>query len=166
MKNNLFLIGLLALSLQTFAQKKFSNELIWNSREFNAEYLGGFNSMNDGETFSDLKDSDLNGLTIIKCSFSTGDTLAEITNAKKIFKGALTSFDNYSFNADETMLLIETDRQSIYRWSSEANYYVHNLQTGETAPIANFANGKQRLATISPDKKRVAFVRNNNIFIF
>ncbi|MFM7619194.1 MAG: DPP IV N-terminal domain-containing protein, partial [Bacteroidota bacterium] len=166
MKNNLFLIGLLALSLNTLAQKKFTNELIWNSREFNTDYLGGFNSMNDGETFSDLKDSDLNGLTIIKCSFSTGDTLAEITNAKNIFKGALSSFDNYSFNADETMLLIETDRQSIYRWSSEANYYVHNLQTGETAPIANFADGKQRLATISPDKKKIAFVRNNNIFIY
>ena len=166
MKNNLFLIGLLALSLNTLAQKKFTNELIWNSREFNTDYLGGFNSMNDGETFSDLKDSDLNGLTIIKCSFSTGDTLAEITNAKKIFKGAISSFDNYSFNADETMLLIETDRQSIYRWSSEANYYVHNLQTGETAPIANFADGKQRLATISPDKKKIAFVRNNNIFIY
>ncbi|MFM7721432.1 MAG: hypothetical protein ACKO7C_00355, partial [Bacteroidota bacterium] len=74
MKNNLFLIGLLALSLNTLAQKKFTNELIWNSREFNTDYLGGFNSMNDGETFSDLKDSDLNGLTIIKCSFSTGDT--------------------------------------------------------------------------------------------
>ena len=166
MKNNLFLIGLLALSLNTLAQKKFTNELIWNSREFNTDYLGGFNSMNDGETFSDLKDSDLNGLTIIKCSFSSGDTLAEITNAKKIFKGAISSFDNYSFNADETMLLIETDRQSIYRWSSEANYYVHNLQTGETAPIANFADGKQRLATISPDKKKIAFVRNNNIFIY
>ncbi|MBM3449050.1 MAG: S9 family peptidase, partial [Bacteroidetes bacterium] len=166
MKNNLFLIGLLALSLNTLAQRKFTNELIWNSREFNADYLGGFNSMNDGETFSDLKDSDLNGLTIIKCSFSTGDTLAEITNTKKIFKGAISSFDNYSFNADETMLLIETDRQSIYRWSSEANYYVHNLKTGETAPIANFVDGKQRLATISPDKKKIAFVRNNNIFIY
>jgi dipeptidyl-peptidase-4 len=166
MKKNFFLLGLLALSLQTFAQKKFTNELIWASREFNAEFLGGFNSMNDGETFSDLKNSDLNGLTLIKCSFSTGDTLQEITNAKKIFKGAIMAFDNYSFNADETMLLIETDRESIYRWSSQANYYVHDLKSGETSPIANFAEGKQRLAVISPDKKKVAFVRNNNIFIF
>jgi dipeptidyl-peptidase 4 len=167
MKKLTFLFGIFAcLNLQTNAQKKFTNELIWSSNVFNAEYLGGFNSMNDGETYSDLKESDLNGLTIIKCSFANGDTLGEITNAKKIFKGAISNFDNYTFNADESMLLIETESESIYRWSTAANYYVHNLSTGETAPIANFEKGKQRLATISPDKKKVAFMRNNNIFIY
>ena len=166
MKKTLASLFFLATVFGATAQKKITNELIWNSREFNAAYLGGFNSMKDGETFSDVMGSDLNGQTIIQCSFATGDTLKTITSSKRIFGNEMSAFDNYSFNADESMLLIETESEGIYRWSSMANYFVHDLASGKTTPIADFKQGKQRLATISPDKKCVAFVRNNNIFIF
>ncbi|MFY8078388.1 MAG: hypothetical protein ACOVMJ_07350, partial [Flavobacteriales bacterium] len=85
MKKTLASLLFLAAAFGINAQKKITNELIWNSREFNAEYLGGFNSMKDGETFSDVMGSDLNGQTIIQCSFANGDTLKAITTAKKIF---------------------------------------------------------------------------------
>ena len=137
MKKTLASLFFLATVFVATAQKKITNELIWNSREFNAEYLGGFNSMKDGETFSDVMGSDINGQTIIQCSFVNGDTLKAITTAKKIFGNAISAFDNYSFNADETMLLIETESEGIYRWSSMANYLVHDLASGKTTPIAN-----------------------------
>ena len=107
MKKTLASLFFLATVFGVHAQKKITNELIWNSREFNAEYLGGFNSMNDGESFSDVMASDANGQTIIQCSFANGDTLKAITNAKKIFGSEMKAFDNYTFNADESMLLIE-----------------------------------------------------------
>lgn len=165
MKKTIYLLTALLVSTSVWSQKNLTNELIWNTRTFNAEYVGGFNSMKDGETFSDLKQSDYSGLTIIQCSFATGDTLKEITSAKKMFNDATFQFSNYTFNEDETMLLIETETESIYRWSSMANYYVHNLLTGETFPLTDFKKGKQRLATISPDKKTIAFMRDNNIFL-
>ena len=115
MKKNLASLFFLATVFGATAQKKITNELIWNSREFNADYLGGFNSMNDGESFSDVIASDANGRTIIQCSFANGDTLKAITTAKKIFGNAISAFDNYSFNADESMLLIETESEGIYR---------------------------------------------------
>ncbi|MEN9944023.1 MAG: hypothetical protein RLZZ91_2024, partial [Bacteroidota bacterium] len=130
MKKTLASLLFLAAAFGINAQKKITNELIWNSREFNAEYLGGFNSMKDGETFSDVMSSDINGQTIIQCGFANGDTLKSITTAKKIFGNEMHAFDNYSFNADETMLLIETESEGIYRWSSMANYFVHDLASG------------------------------------
>ena len=59
MKKTLASLIFLATVFGATAQKKITNELIWNSREFNADYLGGFNSMNDGEFFSGWKENRL-----------------------------------------------------------------------------------------------------------
>src|SRR5690606_7424232 len=50
-----------------------------------------------------------------------------------------------------------------YRRSFTAQYYIYNLVTEDFIPLSD--NGAQQLATFSPDGDRVAFVRNNNLFI-
>jgi dipeptidyl-peptidase 4 len=71
--------------------------------------------------------------------------------------------DDYSLSADEQQLLIVTGYEAIYRRSGRAENYLYDLKTNELRKLST--KGKQQFATLSPDGKKVAFVRNNNLFV-
>jgi dipeptidyl-peptidase-4 len=70
---------------------------------------------------------------------------------------------NYELSENEDKMLCLTDMESIYRHSFHANYYVYDFKTKTLQLLSE--NGKQRLATFSPDATKVAFMRDNNLFI-
>lgn len=64
---------------------------------------------------------------------------------------------------DGQHLLIETNYRAIYRRSYTADFYVYDIQSKELRKLSK--NGAQQIPTFSPDGKKIAFVRKNNIFI-
>lgn len=148
------------------AQTGLTNELIWSGPEFSADFVEGGLSMNDGMHYTVLEESDANGSTIMKYNYATGESAGAVATAKEIFGNTQKVIEGYEFSSDEKQLLIQTEAEPIYRYSFYANYYVHSLETKRTVPLADFKKGKQRLATFSPDGKLIAFVRDNNIFIY
>ncbi len=153
------------MAVDSWSQKGLTNELIWNSREFSAEFVGGLNSMNDGLHYTSVEESDAFGSKIVRYSYITGKEVDIIATSKEIFGEEMKSIEGYEFSADEKQLLIQTKTKGIYRYSFSADYYVYNLTTKKTFPLTDFAKGPQMLADFSPDGKRIAFVRNNNIFV-
>ncbi|MFN3803263.1 S9 family peptidase, partial [Belliella pelovolcani] len=73
------------------------------------------------------------------------------------------NFSSYSFNADETKALLSSNIERIYRRSSRAVNHVVDLQTGEAQLLVN--GEKIMYATLSPDNDKVAYVKDNNLFI-
>jgi dipeptidyl-peptidase-4 len=55
-----------------------------------------------------------------------------------------------------------TDQKPIYRRSFTAVYFVYNFVTKE---LTRLSAGRQQVALFSPDGERVAFVRNNNLYV-
>jgi len=161
-----FFIGA-ALSISAFTQEKLSNEIIWNSNTFQTEYVWGINSMNDGEHYTTL-DYENQEAVINQYSYSNyGKKVATIVSSSdlKDENGKKINIESYQFNRDESKLLIATEVESIYRHSSKAYYYIYDRTTKTTIPLSDKTKGKQRLAEISPAGDRVAFVRDNNLFI-
>lgn len=76
----------------------------------------------------------------------------------------ISSIDEYSFNSDATLLLIGTNIESIYRHSVKGDYYVYNFKSESLTKIPG--DGNVRLPDFSPDGKKVAFVRDNNMYVF
>ncbi len=74
------------------------------------------------------------------------------------------SIDEYSFNSDATLLLIGTNIESIYRHSVKGDYYVYNFKSESLTKIPG--DGNVRLPDFSPDGKKVAFVRDNNMYVY
>lgn len=157
---------IIASSVQpVFAQEKFSNEEIW-SGGFWAESVWGIRSMANGTSYSVMeRDSEL-GTTIVEYSYKTGSKISTIASSKSAFNDATVGFSDYTFSDDERFIILTTGTESIYRHSFYADFYIYDRQSGEAAkPLADFSKGKQRLATFSPSADKVAFVRNNNVFI-
>ncbi|MDG2164145.1 MAG: S9 family peptidase, partial [Flavobacteriales bacterium] len=122
------------------------------------EWVWGINSMNDGVHYSSLNYGDEN-VYITEYSYETGDSISTIVDSKDL-EGI--SFSDYSFSEDEKKVLLPTETESIYRYSSRSNYFVYDR---ETKIAQELSEGKQRLAQFSPDASKVAFVKENNVFI-
>lgn len=161
----LMLAAIALFAFDSLAQKeKLTNELVWYSREFSPDFVSGIRSMEDGEHYTSLKSAD--GKTRVeKFEYKTGDRVETVVAASDIFKEGQHQIEDYTFSADEKQMLISTEVESIYRHSTKAQYYIHNLEDGTTRPLADREKGKQRLAEFSPDGSKVAFVRDNNLFV-
>ena len=159
LKSILSSLAILFLAQCVIAQEKMIQlEDIWARRTFSPEWVWGINSMNDGVHYSSLNYGE-NNVYITQYSYETGDSILTIVDSKDL-DGI--SFSNYSFSEDEKKVLLPTETESIYRYSSRSNYYVYDR---ETKIAEELSEGKQRLAQFSPDASKVAFVKENNIFI-
>ena len=159
LKSILSSLAILFLAQCVIAQEKMIQlEDIWARRTFSPEWVWGINSMNDGVHYSSLNYGE-NNVYITQYSYETGDSILTIVDSKDL-DGI--SFSNYSFSEDEKKVLLPTETESIYRYSSRSNYYVYDRETKKAEELSE---GKQRLAQFSPDASKVAFVKENNIFI-
>lgn len=70
---------------------------------------------------------------------------------------------DYVLSNDESKALFLTNINYIYRHSFTSDYYVYDIAAKHLEPLST--NGSQRLATFSPDGTKVAFMRDNNLFI-
>jgi len=133
-------------------------EDIWASRTFSPEWVWGINSMNDGVHYSSLNYGKEN-VYVTEYAYETGDSVATIIDSKDL-DGI--SFEDYSFSPNEQKVLLPTETESIYRHSTRSKYYIYDREIKTTQVLSE---GKQRLAQFSPDASKVAFVRENNLFI-
>lgn len=155
-----FLAILMVLGCSVIAQqkKKISLDDVFKNNTFSQKSVQGINWMKDGQYYSTLHRGTA-GPKVVKVNVATG-----VESAILIDGGALgVNFSSYSFNADETKALIASEVEGIYRRSSKGVYHVVDLKTGTAQKLHN--GEKIMYATLSPDNDKVAFVKENNIFI-
>jgi len=152
MKNIVIILALL-LPLVLPAQKQITIEDFTTRGTFVQRSVRGINWMKDGKFYSSQ-----NGNKIVKYNVTTGQEV------ETILDGTVFSLQvgGYSFNADETKILIETESEPIYRRSYKAEYYIYDIATKTVKKLSN--GGKQSYATFSPGSDKIAFVRANNLF--
>ena len=148
---------------RSFAQQKqpLTLEDIWAKPTFRVASVPGFNWMNDGRYYSAL---DASGL--VQFEVTTGKAVQTLVSGAELqLPGANKplAVDGYSFNANEQKILFTTDTEPIYRRSAQAGYYVFDRGSKKLTPLSS--GGKQGYATFSPDGQRVAFTRDNNVYV-
>ncbi len=166
MKNILFILTIVTLGLllnsNVFAQngtKQFEFDDFFKNYTFYSPGVQGFQSMNDGKNYSVVEGR---GTKLVEHNYETGETVKTLLDLATINNEKIKTFSDYSFNADESKILLLTDREAIYRRSFTANYFVYDIAKQTLTPVSE--NGKHQLATFSPDGSKIAFVRKNNLF--
>ena len=150
----------LFLGISTFitAQKKdISLEDIWKYGTFRGEYLNSLNSMN-GDYYSLLNYSKASS-SVEKYSYQTLEKIKTIVDSKDLKE--LKYFSSYSFNNDETKLILGTDFKKIFRRSFYGTFYSYDISSKTLQLI-----GKDiQEPTFSPDSKKVTYGKENNLFV-
>ncbi len=157
------IISLLFIAATLNAQNKITLEDIWQKYSFMPASTDGYNAMNDGQNYTDLEQvGEMNNL--VKYSIKTGKKVEILVKGEDVkLNGKTISLSGYQFSPDETKIILKTESEQIYRRSSKANHIIYDINAKKVIELS--ANGKQMFPTFSPDCKKVAFVRNNNLFI-
>ena len=164
-----YLVVCLLVPILTNAQdknlKEVTVESIFEERAFSPKTLRGVNWMRDGSYYTSLQ-HDGDSSLIVKYDIVKGiavDTLLNtvdlINNNSEIKEFGLKS---YSFSSSEDYLLLTTEVEKIYRYSTKAKYYLYHLESKELRLLAD--GDKISYPTFSPDGDQIAYVKNNNLY--
>jgi dipeptidyl-peptidase-4 len=150
------LIGLVQVSI---GQSNITLEEIWKDYKYFAKRVPGFNFMEDGKHYTRLENN-----KIKKYDLTTGKFVSDILDGTSLagkagFNGDI---DSYTFNEDESLIMIESDKESIYRRSSKSVFHLYNRKDASMTPI--YEEEKIQYATLSPDGSKVAYVWENNLY--
>lgn len=145
-------------SQYTSQTKEITLEEIWNGT-FYAERMNSLNSMN-GDFYAVLNyDRKTRTVSLDKYSYKTLEKVETIVNSGDL--EGLNSFSSYSFNNDETKLILGTNFEGIYRYSEKGTYYAYDIASQKVTLIGE----KIQEPVFSPDNRNVAYAKDNNIFI-
>ncbi|MEN9548469.1 MAG: hypothetical protein RIR12_1060 [Bacteroidota bacterium] len=132
-----FLLLLLAAPMVVAAQtKQISLEDIYKKGTFRGEFVPGFEKEN---------------LDSLLAAAAIKD------KDKKI------NVSDYTASADNKKVLIFNNRESIYRHSSKAHTYVYDFASSK---LHKLDTAKLLHASFSPDGTKVAYVKDNNLYVF
>ena len=127
---------------------------------FTVESLDKLRSMDNGKQYTILNiDRSLGISTIDKYDYKTQKKLETIVSSS----ASVPFFSSYEFSEDESKLLLATAIEPIFRRSTLGYFYVYDLKSKKISAVSNL---KIQEPSLSPDGSKVAYVHNNNIFVW
>ena len=128
--------------------------------KFAAERLSAVTPLKDGESYAMIS---RDGKAVEKYSYKTGKRIGVLFDVDNTVGESIDGFDNYIMSPDETKMLVQTKTKQIYRRSFTATYYIYNIADRKLERLSD--GGPQQSPVWSPDGLKVAFVRDNNIYL-
>lgn len=159
MKRFLFMCAAIVSATMMFAGDSISLKSLTDG-DFAAQRISGMTPINGTSEYAQISQD---GKKVVKYSFKTGKETGVIFDIDNVKGEKLDGFDDYEMTADGKYLLIETNYKRIYRRSFTADYYIYNVEDKTLRKLSD--NGAEQIPTFSPDGKKIAFVRKNNIYI-
>ena len=156
----LFLMGFW-MALGQAQNAPITLDAIWGQGAFYPQRMYNLRALQHSAEYTVLEyNSEKGSYQITLYDFATLSKVKDLFVAKDFGIGRIS---DYSFSPDEKQLLIATNRESIYRHSFLADYYLYDI---ESKKIQRISDKKISIPTLSPDGKRLVFSRENNLYLY
>ena len=140
-------------------KKKITLDEIWGGT-FETERLDVLRSMKNGKQYTVLNyNRNPRSSQIDKYEYATQQKVETIVSSSP----SIPFFTSYEFSDDESKVILATEVQPIFRRSRVGIYYVYDI-TAKT--IVQIANRPIQEPELSPDGTKVAYVFDNNLYLF
>ena len=151
---------LLVVIGNTFAQQKITVETIY-SGAFRAKGMDELHAMKNTNQYTVLNyDKSTKSQQIDLFDFATLKKVNTILDTKNISELA-DGIDSYAFNDTENQILIANNTNQIFRRSFTADYFLFDIASKKVSKILS----QVQEPTFSPDGNKIAFAKENNLFI-
>nr|WP_281503841.1 S9 family peptidase [Arenibacter sp. F26102] len=155
----LFLFILCNFSVLIAQNKDISLEEIYQGA-FMVKGLDILHSMKNGKQYTILNIDQASGISSIgKYDYKTQKKLETIVSSSN----SVPYFTSYEFSEDESKILLATEIQSIFRRSTLGVFFVYDLNSKS---IIKISDSRIQEPILSPNGSKVAYVYNNNIYVF
>lgn len=162
MKRIIFLF--LIIPTFVFSQQKLALEDIWYNYTYFPKSAQGFNVLKDGLNYVNIDNAEDGTAAIFKYELKTQKKTNLLVNANDVkFENRTLDLKSYELSPNEDKLLLNENKENVYRRSPKANYFVYDIATKKVVQLSD--KGKQMFPAFSPDGKKIAFVRDNNLYI-
>ena len=156
----LLICSLSVNSIVSAQEKQVTVEDIYTD-QFQTQGMDVLRSMNNGKQYTVLNKEPYRGLVSVdRYDYNTLEKVGTIISTGDV--EGLEDFSSYSFSKDETKLLLATEVESIFRRSTLGIFYVYDIASKELVKINE---AKIQEPTLSPDGNKVAYVKDNNLFL-
>ncbi len=167
-----FILILVISASSLFSQDKglLSLDKIFTTGEYNARGIGQTQWLGDGDSYVKVERSATmpSGRDVISYDAKTGKREIIVPVEKLIPKGEKTpiSMESYRITPEKDFMLIFNNSERVWRQNTRGDYWLLNLKTGDLFQIGKGLKASTLMfATISPDKQKVAYVSQNNLYV-
>jgi dipeptidyl-peptidase-4 len=145
-------------------------ERIFSGNEFNTEEVGPIVWSQSGSAYFTWRKSAADDVvpSLVRVDVAQGTEQILLTAEDLIPPGESQPLDieGLAFSADETRLLISTNTRRVWRLNTRGDYWLLDLATREWKKLGgDAAPATLMFATFSPDGSRVAYVREQNLYV-
>jgi dipeptidyl-peptidase-4 len=157
------------LIAQTEDKTILTLDRIFKNREFRSQEFGPVEWFKDGKYYTTLESSkdSTGGMDIVRYETISGKREILVPASFLIPQGEKIplSISEYNWSSDYSMLMIFTNSERVWRYNTRGDYYVLNLLTHKLIKLGGDAKPSSLMfAKFSPDCKKVAYVREHNIY--
>ena len=145
-----------------------SVQRIYGTKEFRSQSFGPARWLNDGSSYTTLEDTD-QGQNLVRYDSERGGREVLVAARQFIPQGDSLPLrvEEYSWSPDQKVLLIFTNTQPVWRLNTRGDYWLLDRSTGQLRKLGGPQAKPSTLlfAKFSPDGNRVAYVRENNLYV-
>ena len=149
---------------------ELSLERIFGSREFRNERFGPARWLEGGNAYTTLEPAAAGaaGMDIVQYDAATGERTVLVAAGRLVpaGSGAPLEIEDYQWSPDGSKLLVFTNSERVWRENTRGDYWVLDLGSGALHKLGGDApESTLMFAKFSPEGDRVAYVRQNNIYV-
>ncbi|MCH2024868.1 MAG: S9 family peptidase, partial [Verrucomicrobiales bacterium] len=142
---------------------------IFTDREFSSKGFSARWSMN-GNEYTYLKDAEGKDkgkdIRVYNVAESRDSVMVKASELFRPGTQKQIEIEDYSFSRDRSLVMIYTNSKRVWRRNSRGDYWVLDRSSGEFRKIGGEAKASTlQFAKFSPDGKKVAYVRERNIYV-
>ena len=150
----------LMTSLVFCQEKQITLQDIWSGK-FRTEGMQALHSMKNGKQYSVLNfDRQSRTSTIDIYDYKTLEKVKTLVSSADITE--IRGFFDYTFNEDESKIILTTNSQPVFRRSTLGEYYIYDVATKNVTKVSDQLVQEP---TLSPDGTKVAYGFDNNLYV-
>ncbi|MCF6141733.1 S9 family peptidase [Flavobacterium sp. K77] len=152
----------LFVCLNLVAQQKITIDEIYNGT-FRTQGMDELQSLKNTNQYTVLNaDRASRSMQIDLYDFATLKKVSTLIDTKG-YKELANGIDSYTFDASEKLILLACNSNAIFRHSFTADYFLFDTTTKKLTTLFDF---QVQEPTFSPDGKKIAYARDNNLFVY
>jgi dipeptidyl-peptidase-4 len=104
------------------------------------------------------------GTELVKVDIATGTETVVARADQLAAEGKRLDVEDITLSGDEGMAILFHNSVQVWRSNTRGLFTVYDFRTGKLTPVSR-KRGLQMFAKVSPDGQKVAFVRDNNLYV-